>query len=164
MEKEIQMIEDIRSELLNSVKDLSEEQLNKKVEKDRWNIMQVLDHLYLMEKSLTKVIQMTLENGEEQLVESKPIHFTVDRTTKVDAPPFVTPTDEKQSLEQMKDKLKSSRKDLLAFLESTNKEALMKKAYPHPIFGQIRLDEWIPFIGFHEKRHIEQIDELKAKR
>ncbi|PFA67656.1 hypothetical protein CN378_09010 [Bacillus sp. AFS015802] len=163
MENEIKIIEDIRAELLNSVNDLTDEQLNSKLEEDRWTIMQVLDHLYLMERSLTKAIQMTLQKGEEQQVESKPIHFTVDRSTKVDAPPFVVPSEEKQTLQEMKDKLGASRKDLLAFLETTNKEALQKKAYPHPIFGQIRLDEWVPFIGYHEKRHLEQIEELKSK-
>ena len=44
-----------------------------------------------------------------------------------------------------------------------SEEALQKKAYPHPIFGLIRLDEWVPFIGYHEKRHLEQIEEIKAK-
>ncbi|WP_201714004.1 DinB family protein [Rossellomorea arthrocnemi] len=162
MEKEITIIEDIRSEILNSVEDLSTDQLNTESEEGRWTIMQVLEHLYLMERSLTKTLQLTLEKGEEKDVESKPIHFTVDRSTKVVAPPFVVPTEEKQSLQQMKAKLEASRKDLLTFLNTTSKEALQKKAYPHPIFGHIRLDEWVPFIGYHEKRHLEQIQELKS--
>ncbi|MBW3113653.1 DinB family protein [Bacillus sp. MCCB 382] len=163
MEKEIKTIEDIRSEVLNSVNHLTDEQLNEELEAGRWSILQVLDHLYLMERSLTKTIQLTLEKGEEQEVESKPVHFTVDRSTKVDAPPFVVPTEEKLTLQEMKDKLAASRNDLLAFLETTSKEELQRKAYPHPIFGHIRLDEWIPFIGYHEKRHLEQIEDLKKK-
>lgn len=163
MYKEINMIEDIRSDLLNSVSDLTNDELNKRIEEGRWTIIQVLDHLYLMERSLTKAIQSTLAKGEEQEVPSKPIHYTVDRSTKVDAPPFVVPTEESLTFQKMKDKLNGSRKDLLTFLHTTSKEELQKKAYPHPIFGLIRLDEWVPFIGYHEKRHLEQIVELKAK-
>ncbi|TMU87554.1 DinB family protein [Bacillus sp. BHET2] len=163
MDKEKKIIDEIRFELLNNVNGLTDKQLNKRVEDGRWTIMQVLDHLYLMERSLTKAIQTTLEKGEVQEVESKPVHFTVNRSTKVDAPPFVIPTEEKLTLQEMKDKLEASRKDLLSFLETTSKEDLQKKAYPHPIFGKIRLDEWVPFIGYHEKRHIEQIIELKSK-
>ncbi|MGE6752867.1 DinB family protein [Rossellomorea sp. NPDC071047] len=163
MDKQINLIEDIRSELLNSVSGLTNDELNKIMEEDRWTIMQVLDHLYLMERSLTKAIQTTFAKGEEQEVPSKPIHYTVDRTTKVDAPPFAVPTEESLTLQEMKDKLYASRKDLLTFLHTTSKEELQKKAYPHPIFGLIRLDEWVPFIGYHEKRHLEQIEELKAK-
>ncbi|MGM0750668.1 MAG: DinB family protein [Bacillota bacterium] len=163
MDKEIKLIEDIRADLMNKVSDLTNDDLNKRIEEDRWTIMQVLDHLYLMERSLTKAIQSTLAKGEDQEVSSKPIHYTVDRSTKVDAPPFVVPTDESLTLQEMKEKLEASRKDLLTFLDTTNKEALQKKAYPHPIFGLIRLDEWVPFIGYHEKRHLEQIEEIKAK-
>ncbi|MGM0851266.1 MAG: DinB family protein [Bacillota bacterium] len=163
MDNEINMIEDIRSDLLNSVSDLTNDDLNKIIEEGRWTIMQVLDHLYLMERSLTKAIESTLAKGEEQVVLSKPIHYTVDRTTKVDAPPFVVPTEESLTFQEMKDKLNTSRKDLLNFLHTTSKEELQNKAYPHPIFGLIRLDEWVPFIGYHEKRHLEQIEELKAK-
>ncbi|RBP07808.1 DinB family protein [Rossellomorea aquimaris] len=163
MDKEINMIEDIRSDLLNSVSDLTNDDMNKRLEEGRWTIMQVLDHLYLMERSLTKAIQSTLAKGEEQEVPSKPIHYTVDRSTKVDAPPFVVPTEESLTFQEVKDKLNASRKDLLTFLYTTSKGELQKKAYPHPIFGLIRLDEWVPFIGYHEKRHLEQIEELKAK-
>jgi len=163
MDKEINMIEDIRSDLLNSVSGLTNDDLNKRIEESRWTIMQVLDHLYLMERSLTKAIQSTLAKGEEQEVPSKPIHYTVDRSTKVDAPSFVVPTEESLTLQEMNDKLNASRIDLLTFLYTTSKEELQKKAYPHPIFGLIRLDEWVPFIGYHEKRHLEQIEELKAK-
>ncbi|MGM0839285.1 MAG: DinB family protein [Bacillota bacterium] len=163
MDKEIKLIEDIRSDLLNSVSDLTNDDLNKRIEEDRWTIMQVLDHLYLMERSLTKAIHSTLAKGEAQEVPSKPIHYTVNRSTKVDAPPFVIPTEESLTLQKMKDKLNNSRKYLLTFLYTTSKEELQKKAYPHPIFGLIRLDEWVPFIGYHEKRHLEQIEELKGK-
>jgi uncharacterized damage-inducible protein DinB len=163
MDKEMKLIEDIRSDLLNSVSDLTNEDLNRRIVEDRWTIIQVLDHLYLMERSLTEAIQTTLAKGEEQAVPSKPIHYTVDRRTKVDAPPFVVPTEENLTIQEMKDKLKASRQDLLTFLHTTSKVELQKKAYPHPIFGLIRLDEWVPFIGYHEKRHLEQIEELKAK-
>lgn len=128
MDKEMKLIEDIRSDLLNSVSDLTNEDLNRRIVEDRWTIIQVLDHLYLMERSLTKAIQTTLAKGEEQEVPSKPIHYTVDRTTKVDAPPFVVPTEENLTIQEMKDKLKASRQDLLTFLHTTSKVELQKKA------------------------------------
>ncbi|UII58244.1 DinB family protein (plasmid) [Cytobacillus spongiae] len=161
MEKEIELIEAIRSDVLNSVHGLTDEECNTRFKNSRWTIIQVLEHLYLMETSLTKAMKTTLSNGEEQDVPSKPIHYTLDRSTKVDAPPFVTPTKEFQTLHEVTAKLESSRKNLLKFLNHTNKELLQKKAYPHPVFGLIRLDEWVPFIGYHEKRHLGQIEEMK---
>lgn len=48
--------EKIRGELLNAVNGLSDEQLNAQPETGRWSIIQVLDHLYLMERAITKSI------------------------------------------------------------------------------------------------------------
>ncbi len=163
MKKSIQHNQEIRNELYKSVAPLSDEQLNQTIEENRWSIMQVMDHLYLMERTITKAIQSTLEKGDKQEVDNKPIHFTVDRSTKVDAPPMVKPSEEFISLAEMKEKLEQSRQELLRFLDGVKEDDLKEKAYPHPIFGMIRLDQWVPFIGYHEKRHLEQIEELKSR-
>ncbi|PXW87084.1 hypothetical protein DFR56_106154 [Pseudogracilibacillus auburnensis] len=34
---------------------------------------------------------------------------------------------------------------------------------PHPGFNMLNLSQWISFIGWHERRHIEQIKEVKEK-
>jgi uncharacterized damage-inducible protein DinB len=153
----------VRAELLESVSGLTDEQLNKEVEEGRWTIMQVLEHLFLMERSITKAIQGTLEKGEVHPVGAKPIHLSVDRSTKVDAPLFVDPSKEFITLDDMKEKLSKSRNGLLQVVENTTKQDLAQKSYPHPLFGLVSLEQWVPFIGYHEKRHLAQIEELKAK-
>jgi uncharacterized damage-inducible protein DinB len=153
----------VRAELLESVSGLTDEQLNKEVEDGRWTIMQVLEHLYLMERSITKAIQGTLEKGEVRPVDAKPIHLSVDRSRKVDAPSFVDPSKESITLDEMKEKLIESRKGLLQVVGNTTKHDLAQKSYPHPVFGLVSLEQWVPFIGYHEKRHLAQMEELKAK-
>ncbi|MGF9977027.1 DinB family protein [Viridibacillus arvi] len=163
MEQYLEQNKSIRDELLNSVSNLSDEQLNKEVEEGRWTIMQVLHHLHLIEAGVAKAIQYTLKKGEEQSVKAKPIELTVDRSTKIKAPSFANPDPRFITLEEMKDKLKESRHALHQVVSNSNKDQLKEKAYPQPIFGLMSLDQWVPFIGYHEKRHIEQIEELKEK-
>jgi uncharacterized damage-inducible protein DinB len=163
MEQYLEQNKSIRSELLNSVSHLSDEQLNRKVDEGSWTIMQVLHHLYLMEGSVAKTIQSIVEKGEKQQVDPKPIELTVNRSKKVEAPSFVEPDKGFITLEEIKEKLKESRNALLQVAESNNKDELKEKAYPHPAFGLLSLEQWVPFIGYHEKRHLEQIEELKAK-
>ncbi|MDR7071558.1 DinB family protein [Fictibacillus barbaricus] len=160
MKHEITFIHDVRKNLLDTVAGFSDEQLNEKVKEDKWSIMQVLDHLYLIEMSITKTIQKILKNGETVSIAPKPIQYTVDRSTKVEAPSYVAPTDDFLTLEAVKEKLKNSRTALLQVIEQTSEEKLQEKGFPHPIFGLMSLDQWIPFIGYHEKRHIAQIEEL----
>lgn len=153
----------IREEVLQSVKGLSDEQLNEQVEHGKWSIIQVLDHLYLMEKSVTHTISNELANGERKTVKEKPIQLTTNRSTKVEVPSFVIPSTDFITLKDMTAKLSQSRNALINVVDSADEKLLEHRAYPHPAFGEMNLKQWIPFIGLHEKRHLAQIEELKAK-
>ena len=153
----------VREEVFLSISGLSDEQLNKVVEKKRWTIMQVLDHLYLMEQSVVHVISDQLANGYTKTTSEKPIQFTTDRSTKVDAPSFVIPSKDFIALAEMKSKLSASREALLNVVNSADQILLEQRTYPHPAFGDLSLNQWIPFVGLHEKRHLAQIIELKTK-
>jgi len=98
----------------------------------------------------------------DQPTEDKPFHLAVDRSRKVDAPAQVTPSNEKQTLEEMKSKLAESRAALIELEETASEDKLKQKSFPHPVFGLMDLKQWIDFIGYHEKRHQEQIEEIKT--
>ncbi|MGG0642605.1 DinB family protein [Sporosarcina gallistercoris] len=158
-----------RTKLMDTVSGLSDEELNWKASEDKWSIRQVLEHLYLMEGGVAKTIQSQLKMQDthetadkpiERTVD-KPIERTVDRSTKVEAPDFARPGDDFATGAQLKDKLNASH-HLLQQLEVTvPADQLKAGSYPHPIFGDMSLDQWIPFVGYHELRHIEQIQEVK---
>lgn len=152
-----------RDEVLQAVSGLSDEQLNKQVEEGRWSIMQVLEHLYLIEKSITKMFSHQLENGETKLVADAPIEFTVNRSRKLIAPSFAEPSGEFLTLEEIKKKLEKSREVFIKVVNSADPALLEQRAYPHPAFGELNLKQWIPFVGLHEKRHLAQIEQLKGK-
>ena len=153
----------IREELIQAVNGLSDEQLNAHPEEGRWSIIQVLDHLYLMERAITKSIADTLASEESKPVDDKPIRYTLNRDTKVDAPSFVIPTEDFLTLDEVKTKLSSSRQALEEIVSHANEDALNEKSFPHPMFKDLSLKQWIPFVGLHEKRHLFQIEELKSK-
>ncbi|MED2974525.1 DinB family protein [Fictibacillus sp. B-59209] len=155
--------EEIRRQLLETVSGLSDDQLNEPEEKGRWSIMQTLHHLYLMEKSITIIISNRLKSKITVSAEPKPIEMTVDRSRKVDAPVFAVPTKRYLTLEKIKEKLEESRNELNKVANSNDQEALEQKSYPHPVFGPMPLKQWIPFVGYHEKRHLAQIEEIKEK-
>jgi uncharacterized damage-inducible protein DinB len=153
----------IRKVVLDSVAGLSDEQANQKPDPEKWSIAQVLVHLYLMERGLSKWIPATLKNGEEHMTDQKPIHLVPNRTKKVKAPANFEPRDEFTTLEAICAKLSQSRDDLNKALEGVSVEQLEKKALPHPVFGPMSLKQWVELIGLHEKRHLEQIEEIKQE-
>ncbi|MDK8210552.1 DinB family protein, partial [Bacillus subtilis] len=89
-----------------------------------WSVMQVLEHLYLMERMIVSRVKDQLENGVDQPTEDKPFHLAVDRSRKVDAPAQVTPSNEKQTLEEMKSKLAESRAALIELEETASEDKL----------------------------------------
>lgn len=155
--------EKTREELLNAVNGFSDEQLNAHPEEGRWSIIQVLDHLYLMERAITKSIADKLHSDERVPAADKPIELTVNREVKVEAPSYVVPSESFQTLQEVKDKLAESRAALVQLVDSADEKDLEEKSFPHPLFKDLSLKQWIPFVGLHEKRHLLQIEELKSK-
>ncbi|MBO0997141.1 DinB family protein [Bacillus sp. SD075] len=155
--------EKIREELLHAVNGLSDEQLNAHPETGRWSIIQVLDHLYLMERAITKSISDKLKSDDSFPAVDKPIELTLNREVKVLAPPFVIPSESFQTLSEVKDKLSESRKAFVQVVDDAKEMDLEQKSFPHPLFKDLSLKQWITFVGLHEKRHLLQMEELKTK-
>lgn len=157
----MQINEEARVKLLDAIDGLSDEELNRRPTDGGWSIGQIIEHLYLMEGSIAKTIQHQLANGPIQETAAKPIDRTIDRSVKVDAPVFAVPTEDFVSSQELKAKLTASHTLLRQLAETVQAEQLESKAYPHPIFGDMSLKQWIPFVGYHELRHIEQLVETK---
>ncbi|MFD2630221.1 DinB family protein [Oceanobacillus kapialis] len=155
--------DEARDKLWEEVAALSDEELNKRPCSNEWSIAQVMEHLYLMERTVVHNIKHTLENGSIKEVSTKPIELTVNRSRKIEAPTFVEPSDSDKTIEVIKEKLHTSHESLRKLDEDVDKERLEEKTAIHPVFGEMNLAQWIPFVGYHELRHIEQIKEVKDK-
>ncbi|QOR68215.1 DinB family protein [Cytobacillus suaedae] len=153
----------IREALLASVSSIDDTQLNERLDSSSWSIMEVLEHLSLIEMVVANAITEEVKNEQSVRAEDKPIKFTVDRRHKVKAPGFIEPSGEFLTLEEVIKKLAKSREALVNAVANVEESVLEQKSYPHPVFGPLSLKQWVPFVGLHEKRHLEQIEEIKAK-
>ncbi len=151
----------VREELWQAIDGLTDELLNVVVEEGKWTIAQVLEHLYLTEKIIVRSFSQAQQITEENPVKLKKVQAIVDRSQKINAPKFLVPTSEYQTLEQLKGKLEKSRESLEKFIEEVSENDLKGKFMPHPFFGNLALNQWVEFLCYHEKRHIAQIEELK---
>ena len=52
--------------------------------------------------------------------------------------------------------------DLVALTRSLEGNPNLDKQFPHPMFGQLNILEWIAFQRIHSQDHIQQIDKNKA--
>ena len=157
----MQINEKAREELLNEINGLSDENLNKKPSEEQWSIKQIVEHLFLMEGAISEMILDRMENGEVVNAQIKPIEATINRDIKIEAPEFAKPSNDFATLEELKFKLNITHQKLKKVEETADEKGLEVKGFPHPVFGQMSLKQWIPFVGHHEMRHILQIKEVK---
>lgn len=155
-------LDEKRKELLDFVDQVPEQQASVKPEEDRWSILEVLEHLYLMEQLIVYQINQALKQGDTQQATEKPIHKTTNRDYKVEAPEAVRPKGEFKTLDQAKEGLKKTREATLFLIHNKEQETLQNRVFPHPAFGDMNLEQWVEFIGWHELRHLDQMKEVKA--
>ncbi|USB34147.1 DinB family protein [Paenibacillus sp. YPG26] len=151
----------IRQHIYELAAGLNDRQLNVRLDPGQWSIAQVLDHLYLMERTIAHKFGETLKQGQSAPTSIKPYHLTLDRTRRIQAPPHMIPTEEPRSFGQLKEQLEQSRASLIQVLEGHTDDQLTQLSFPHPVFGLMDLKQWREFLGMHEQRHMEQMRDIR---
>jgi len=150
-----------RTQLLQEIHLLDDTTFNKKPDAQSWSVAQICHHLVLVEEATKKAITWGLKAEEQSIPARKNVQLILDRTRKFQAPPIVEPAEEPFTVQAMLDLLATTRKNLLAFLQTIEEpEALAKRAVKHPALGELPLDQWIEMVYMHEQRHIKQLQEI----
>lgn len=152
--------EQIRADVWATVQHLTDEQINQHAETGKWNVAQVLEHLYLIERMIVKYISISLVKSELSTTNAKPFNLTLDRSRSIEAPPHLVPSEAFMKLEDLKTKLNESRQSLLQVTQGISENELTQKSFPHPVLGMMDLKQWVTFVGVHEQRHLEQIKDV----
>ncbi len=150
----------VRNELQNEIDSLTDEQLNTKFSEDKWSISQVIRHLIMLDNLILPTLRKTMQEESERVTE-KNLNFVLDRTKKMKAPgpePITEFINKRDLLKVAKEARTPILEIINEFIDST---AMEDKSMIHPAFGPLSVKQMIAFIGLHEKRHIEQIKEIK---
>src|SRR5699024_5754007 len=117
--------------------------------------------LYVTESYMIEQIKGILEHVEDkQKVRVKPMDSVLDRSKKYQAPDFLQPKNISNNKNETLEKLCTSRQSLLDILSKYEDKDFTSIPAKHIAFGTISLKQWITFIALHEKRHIDQINEI----
>lgn len=154
------LLEQQRQELIDFVTSIPLDDLYKKPTDDAWDILQILAHLALFEKSAVTAINEALVNKNYvDEVEQKPVHLAADRTNKVKTKNIWEPEKEHYTLEEVLADLEDTRTQLQATLSHATEEDLTHIVIDTDAFGELSLTQFVDFINYHEARHCQQIKE-----
>jgi uncharacterized damage-inducible protein DinB len=148
---------EIRKKLLSILDGVSGELWNTKTEASDWTISQVVRHLGETDQIFLKILQNEVEN-ESVPVNKRDISFIGDRSIKMKTP--IEPPNEFISKDVALTFLQEMREKTLTFLDKYPLSFLETKSANIGRLGILNLDQVIEFIALHEKRHIEQIEEI----
>lgn len=150
-----------REDLWLSISGLTNEQANEVIEEGTWSIAQVIEHLHLMESNVVRGITDALLSDEKLKAEQKSLEFVKDRTHKVKAPDNLVPSNDFKVLDRLKEELTNTRKALLECIKDIKEDDFNEISFIHRRFGVLSIKQWVSLVGFHEQRHINQIEEIK---
>ncbi|MGM9986186.1 MAG: DinB family protein [Bacillaceae bacterium] len=150
-----------RELLLKEIEGLSDEDINKKISEEQWSIVQIVEHVCLLEQKIMRGIKVTVEQGISEQATNFPLERIVDRSVKIKAPNDMMPGDAYKTVGEVKNELNLIREQFVKVVNHLTEDQLNRLTMTHRRFGILNLQSWISLIGFHEQRHILQIKEVK---
>ncbi|MDQ3917032.1 MAG: DinB family protein [Acidobacteriota bacterium] len=162
-------IDRTRARLFQSVEGLSDAQQGFRPAPDRWSVAEVLEHLSIIERRVTKLVAALLDKAESagqaraaagRFAPVSIAEFVEQtRAQKLVAPENARPAGAlaADSLSALRD----SRAALHSLRPRVEQTDCTSARFPHPAWGPLNLYQWLLFLGAHEARHLAQIEALK---
>ena len=133
-----------------------------------WSAAQIVEHVARVEGNVARLIAKgaalphTATSDEQQagLLTATRIRWVRDRTTKVEAPERVRPS-ESLDADAALAQLHASRAALLEAFTAADPAVLDGILFPHPFIGPLTLRAWVELVAHHDARHAEQMSELR---
>ncbi|MBC8003683.1 MAG: DinB family protein [Opitutaceae bacterium] len=166
-EKAVKYLEKTRAALLEATKGLSEAQWSFKQAPDRWSVAEVTEHIaaaedFLMGMILEKVMKAPArtEADDVKALDELVLQRIPDRTSKVQAPEPLRPSNKFGSPKESLKHFTESRAKTIEFVKIT--KDLRQHATDSPLGKKLDGYQWVLFIGAHSERHTKQLNEVKA--
>ncbi|MFN0109875.1 MAG: DinB family protein [Blastocatellia bacterium] len=165
----IKYLQQTRNNFLAEIKGLSEAQWKFKSAADRWSVAEVAEHIAVSEESLMSLVTERIMKSpatpeKKEAAKGKDAQLrqrVMDRSTKVQAPETLKPTNRWATKADLAKAFNGSRDKTVNYIK-TSQEDLRSHFGPHPLLKDLDAYQWILLISSHSARHTDQIKEVKA--
>lgn len=147
---------------------LQADQWNFRPEEGVWSILEIAEHVALVEDGIARLLieklaDKPLSEDERRGLKSRDTLVTTvlfDRKTRMPAPERIKPTGRYGDPMEAAAVFESTQARLLEWLEETPLD-LRAHGSPHPMLGMLDGKQWLLFAAAHTERHTRQILEVK---
>lgn len=164
-------MDEARARFSEGVARLSLEQAASRANAGAWSVSEIVEHVCIVEHQIARLLSKLLSKAEERgeqaradgRIETLRFEPVIERSAreKYNAPESARPSGNQTIADSLAlmDKSHAAILELRPRMEATN---LCGVAYPHPVFGPFDSYQWLVLIGFHEGRHLKQIEATLA--
>jgi uncharacterized damage-inducible protein DinB len=168
-EAAVKYLEETRAKVLDSVKDLSDEQWKFKPAADRWSVAEVAEHIAISDEFILGAVTNRLlktpaapekkesVKGKEDLIQKS----ITNRTSKFQAPEMIKPTNRWATRDEVIKAFTANRAKTIEYVKTTQDD-LRDHFMLHPAYKELDGLQWIYLLSGHSERHSLQILEVKA--
>lgn len=161
----IDLLNQTRADLVNSVQGLSDTQLNYRTAPDRWSVLECVQHITLSSQGLFGFMQQALKTPNDSgfkasITDEQMVKGAEDRSHKFQAPESFKPVHSPyQTLDETLTAFNQGRDSLIDYVNTTHDD-LRAHIAPLP-FGKADAYQIILLIAAHTNRHTQQLIEVK---
>lgn len=164
----IDLLKETRQDVLKSVDGLSEAQLTFKPGADKWSVEECIKHIAITEQSLWQMTNGAInatanpeKRAEIKATDEQVVQMIESREKKVKTFPNMEPQNTPyKSVFEALESFKANRGKLIEYVKTT--DADLRNHVATLPFASFDSYQMILFIGAHSKRHVGQIEEVKA--
>lgn len=149
-------------ELKDLLDPLDEASLHYKKDENTWSIMEIAEHLLIVETAIARIIgnnKGAQQKKERFLTTDKIVSFTENRERKFMAPEAIRPKGMVSDINTALTMISENRRRLQSAIEMDQID-WHTEAPPHPFAGPLSKKDWLDFMPAHMQRHIDQIKEV----
>jgi hypothetical protein len=143
--------------ILNFLETINDEKANKKRLADDWTILECMEHVFITEKGIYKLLNSSDLFGNQP---SKKIeNMESYRSGKFKAPDMTLPRGRFQSVDELRNAFLLLREQMGQYILLELPKA-GEETYSHPVIGPITKPQWIEFALEHSQRHLLQMEKV----
>ena len=163
--------EKIRGQLSEMLNSISADEAAALPDGEKWSISGIVEHLSMVGIGVSRICSKLVDSAK---AEGKPSDGTFVLTDnfgeraveiagiKLDAPDRVHPTGD-VSIGESLQRLEAAGHAISSMRPELEGLDLTDHKFPHPAFGDLTAAEWLVMLGWHEQRHMKQIETMLEK-
>jgi len=158
-----------RLALIERLRPLGDDMLNRPPANGGWSVAQVLSHVTSAESRSLGYIRRKLESpgdlrraGLAEAVRSAVLAIALRSPFRFKAPPAAGEVPDRRELEELAGSWAETRAEWRSFLDGFPDDALGLAVFRHPVAGLMTIGGTLRFVDEHERHHERQIERILA--